>query len=263
VVIKGKPTNLSALPNPETLIASSDPTIRLPIAQITQLFAACSATNDAGNNAKTAATLLGTDPCDKAVQTCEQAGGGSAPCFVVSEGQWQAGSVAFAQCDSRLRKFTTWQAIMSFGNLFLFGQSIDCVLHVLAPGDALLIPDGDSPTAIAFEGKDQAAVVSVIEGSIRVVSRSSSEWRTISSGNTYAASNGRQAPTSDWLSYSELCENAVSVNTQSTDKNLIASAQSISQTIEYDSVRPESPSSFDRLESSFCRGANSQPSSPR
>lgn len=255
VVIKGNSANLSTVPNQATLIASSEPNIGLPIAQVTKLFAACSATDEYGNNAKTAVSLLGNDPCSKAVQDCERAGGASSACVVVSEGQWRNGSVAFAQCGDRLRKFTTWDAVMGFGSTLFLGQSINnCVLHVLSPGDALLIAESGPPTAIAFEIKDQAAVVSVIEGAVKIVSRRSDNWTTVSSGETYTVSSGRQWSTRDWLPASELCNNSLGFNKLPVGQHLIASAATIAQVPSYSQEAGDSQDQqyFDRLQSAYC-----------
>lgn len=205
VVVRRNLESISARSGQAPLIASADPQPlgADALAQLTQFLKVCSVTDEQGEQAQTIVTLRFSDPCEKAMDQCMEAG--STTCMVVSEGQWTSSrSRAFALCGDRIEKLRDQDAVMGFLNS-LAGQSTNCVVQVLAPGDALLIPDTGSSPVVAFENDGSGAVISVVEGKVNVVSRRSDGWQTLSKGDTYIASRGERQPTSEWLSGSELC----------------------------------------------------------
>jgi len=205
VVVRANLESISAAPMKHTLIASASygflPTDAL--AQVSQFFKVCSATNELGENAHTVISLFFLNPCTTAVDRCEQTG--SSSCMVVSEGVWTSSrSRAFMVCGDKIEKLRDKDALMVFLNS-LVGQSTNCVAQVLSPGDSLLIPDRGNRATIAFENDGSGSTISVIKGKVNIVSSQSDDWLTLVSGETYIAGRGERMPTSDWLRESELC----------------------------------------------------------
>jgi hypothetical protein len=209
VVIRSNLENISAVPRQAAWMASATPAPVLAdpqadaLAQLTQFFKVCSVTDEQGDQAHTMVSLVFGDPCAMAMARCEQTG--STTCMVVSQGQWTSSrSKAFALCGDRIERLRDQDAVMGFLNS-LAGQSTNCVVQVLAPGDSLLIPQQGSSPVIAFENDGSGPVISVIEGGVNLVTRRSEDWQTLSKGETYIASTGERQPTSEWLRGSELC----------------------------------------------------------
>lgn len=192
------------------------------------LFSSCSATDAEGGHARTAMSLGGLERllggggsslCDQAVRDCDAASGGPPSCEVVGEvgmGQWSPDAVAYSVCDGQLSRFTSKDALL--GVLpGLLGQTLPCSLVVLGRGDALLRPQGGQIAAIAFEKGRQGVVVSVIQGSLQIVSRQSTQWQPLEVGQTFNADNGEIIPTLSWLPRSELCQTSDDDGDQPTD----------------------------------------------
>jgi hypothetical protein len=223
---------ISSVPDKSTLIASVQPGF-VPYDGLAQgvRFTVCSATNESGDIAHSATMLASAsfifNPCTLAVSRCEQAA--SSPCMVVSESEWaSAYSRAFAICGDTIEDLRDQGAVLMFLRSLL-GQSTNCVVQVLSPGDSLLIPTRGSRAAIAFENDGSGSVVSVIQGTVKIVSSQSREWETLSTGETYIAIRGERQSTRDWLQQSELCRNLQSLNDVQADGQWIASASLISQ----------------------------------
>lgn len=225
VIVRRNLESISAKPWQAPLIASADQNA-LPagaLAQLTKLFRFCSATDGQGGNAHTMISIFFSDPCAMALDRCEQAG--SSDCMVVSEGQWTSSRTrAFALCGDRIEKLRDQDALVGFLNS-LSGQSTNCVVQVLSPGDALVIPETGSRATIAFENGDSGSVISVIEGSVNVVTRQSDGWQALSTGETFIAGRGERQRTSDWLQESELCRSMERSHVAPARSQLIASTQ--------------------------------------
>lgn len=254
VVIRGDLKNVSAVPSQAPLVAGVGQIKSLSpqLAQLTQFFRVCSATNENGDNAQTIVLPFFANPCTLAMLKCEQAEGESHPCLVLSEGEWTSSrSKAFVLCGEIIQKLKDKDALLAFLNS-LVGQSTNCTVQVLSPGDALLIPESSNKTAVAFENDGSGAIISVIEGSVKIVYRQSDGWVTLSSGDTYFAENGQRQPTRDWLSRSELCSSLQSSNTVQDNGKLIASATIISQVEAQLETRTEYGESFGSLYAEYC-----------
>jgi uncharacterized protein YaiE (UPF0345 family) len=229
VIVRPNLESISARPGQTPLIASADQRV-LPadaLAQLTKLFRFCSATDGQGGNAHTMISIFFSDPCAMALDRCEQAT--FADCMVVSEGQWTSSRTrAFALCGDRIEKLRDQDALVGFLNS-LSGQSTSCVVQVLSPGDALVIPEAGSRATIAFENGDSGSVISVIEGIVNVVTRQSDGWQTLSTGETFIAGRGERQRTSDWLQKSELCRSIERSHVAPFRSQLIASTQLVAQ----------------------------------
>jgi len=239
---------ISAVPESPTLIASAQPAFTpYDGLALRSLFTVCSATNESGDIAHSATMLASAsfifDPCTLAVSKCEQAA--SSPCMVVSKSEWTSHrSRAFAICGDTIEDLRDQGAVLMFLRSLL-GQSTNCVVQVLSPGDSLLIPERGSRAAIAFENDGSGSVVSVIQGTVKIVSSYSREWEALSIGETFVASRGERMSTRDWLQQSELCRNLQSLNDVQADDQWIASASLIAQTrVQRDD--------FDSLYSAYC-----------
>lgn len=246
VVIRGNLERISTVPGEAALVASVNHE-HLPsdaLAQITQFFKFCSATDEQGDNAHTMVSLFFSNPCAMAIDRCEQAG--SSPCMVVSEGEWTSSrSRAFALCGDRVVKLREIDAVLGFLNS-LVGQSTNCVIQVLSPGDSLLIPERGNIAAIAFENDGSGSIISVIEGRVNIVSRQSDDWETLSKGETYIANRGERQSTSGWLRESELCSDMNRSHAFPTKDTLIASTRLVAQ-ISSDEYL------FDSIYSQYCK----------
>lgn len=129
----------------------------------------------------------------------------------------------------------------------LVGDANPCVLHLLEPGDALLVPEAASGrTAIAFETSDQGLMISTIEGRIRVVSPRSKDWQPLNAGETFQASKGRASRSEEWLQSSELCN----------DSDLLGEASANAPSVQ--GTRDAAETEFQWLASVQCRGVGRQ-----
>ena len=225
VVVRGNLERISAAPRDRALIASTAHGHLLSdsLAQITQFLKVCSVTDEQGERAHTMVSLFFSNPCAMAMDRCEQSG--TSACMVVSEGEWTSSRAkAFALCGDTLKKLSDQDALLGFLNS-LVGQSTNCVVQVLSPGDSLLIPEGETRAVVAFENEASGSVVSVIEGKVKIVSRNSDDWQPLSSGETYIANRGERRSTSEWLRESELCRAAERTYASPSEANPIDSTR--------------------------------------
>jgi hypothetical protein len=252
VVVRGNLERISAAPRDRALIASAAHGNLLSdsLAQITQFLRVCSVTDEQGENAHTMVSLFFSSPCATAMDRCEQAA--SSACMVVSEGEWTSSrSRAFALCGETIKKLRDQDALMGFLNS-LVGQSTNCVVQVLSPGDSLLIPEGRDRTVVAFENEASGSVVSVIEGKIKIVSRKSDDWQSLSSGETYSANRGERRSTSDWLRESELCRDTERSHSSPSQANPIESTRMLDQAQNPYEPQPLDGNPFDSIYSQYC-----------
>jgi hypothetical protein len=111
-------------------------------------------------------------------------------------------------CDKRIAKFDSLQVLIQL--IFSYsGQSYPCVVHILSPGDALLMPEPGERTAIAFDTTPQGVIVSTVEGRIRIVSTRSNDWLKLSAGETFIARTGGKGTSAEWRESSELCSDVL------------------------------------------------------
>ena len=252
VVIRSNLERIAAAPPQQVWIASvaHKSVLSDAHAQITQLFRVCSVTDEQGEQAHTMVSLFFADPCAMAMDRCQQAG--SSTCMVVSDGQWTSSqSRAIALCGDRIEKFRDQDALLGFVSS-LMGQSTNCVVQVLAPGDSLLIPDLGSRPAIAFERDGSGPVISVIEGSVKIVSPQSAGWESLSSGETYMALDGQRQPTSAWLRESELCSMMERSRALPAKNHLIASTRVLAQIEAPLDYQTTDETSFGTISSQYC-----------
>lgn len=192
------------------------------------LFASCSATDGDGQHARTAVSLSplgflfgdGDSLCDRAVNDCEVATGGPGSCGVVSEvspGQWRQDAVAYSICDGQLRRFSSTDALLSLVP-GLQGQTMACSVLVLGRGDVLLRPQDGQIAAVAFEKNAQGALVSVLQGSVEVVSREAAQWTPVAMGMTFQAGSAEIIPMMSWLRDSQLCRSDDDEDDQLSDQ---------------------------------------------
>lgn len=257
VVIRGNLERISAAPRESTMIASKNHGHFLPpdaLARVSQLFKVCSATDELGGHAQTVVSLVFSNPCVKALDRCQQTA--SSPCMVVSDGEWTSNrSTAFALCGNSITRLRDKDALMAF-LASLVGQSSNCVVQVLSPGDSLLMPDGGGRTAVAFENDGSGSVVSVIEGRIGVVSHASERWTSLSSRQTFVARRGEKQFTGDWLRESELCSTKEPYQTFPAEKATIGGTGVTAQLESRLDYPVADQSSFDSVHSQYCAGTD-------